>query len=393
MMADRNRPITQREGPRVLLCIRHYYPDGGGAEIAAHRLAVELRRRGVPIRVLTGRYGGGPRSTRLDAVPLIRHFIGAYVPVLHELCYLASLSWQLSARRGEYDIVHVFQTQLSTVVAVAMAKFLGKRVVVSSRGAGPTGDIAMWGRIPAGKQLLRFVQRGVDAAVGVSRDVTRELLSAGFDPTIVRDIPNGVAVGCHREDRAELRRRLRLPTDAFITLFVGRLSAEKAVDFLIRNWSRVLRRYPSSELVIVGDGPLRGELMGQAIDEGLGNSVRFEGWRDNVNDYVACADVFLLPSQAEGMSMALLEAMAAGLAVIASKVAGTVDVVENGENGLLFEPGDKNELLACIFSLIEIPERRMELGRRARKRVEDSFSLDATVDLYLGLYTSLMKNG
>jgi glycosyltransferase involved in cell wall biosynthesis len=377
--------------PRVILAIRHYYPDGGGAEVLARRLAVRLVQRGLSLTVLTGRYGGRPRAERIDGVPVHRHFIGLYLPVLHELCYLTSLAWELVARRNEYDIAHVFQTQLSAYVTAVICKRLGKKTVVTSHGAGATGDMAVWSSVPAGMRLLRYVCISVDAATGVSKDVMAELHEAGFDPKRTWYVPNGVAVpSLVRSDQSALRRILGLRSKAFIAVFVGRVTSKKVPEFLLDVWTAVLRRYPSCQLVIVGEGEQRAMLEARTRQAGLAGSVVFTGRVENVEDYLRAADIFVLPSSSEGMSIALLEAMAVGLPVVASRVSGTVDVIKHGENGLLFEAGSRTGLTDCIISLIESPNRQTELGSRARTTVEKHFSIDTTVDRYVELYRTVL---
>ena len=388
------RPAVSSSGvlPRVILSIRHFYPDGGGAEVLARRLAVRLVQRGLPLTVLTGRYGGRPRAGRIDGVLVHRHFIGLYLPVLHEMCYLTSLALELVARRHEYDIVHVFQTQLSAYVAAVICKRLGKKTVVTSHGAGATGDMAAWSSVPAGMRLLRYVCASVDGATGVSKDVVSEMHEAGFDPKRTWYVPNGVAIPSSvRSDQSALRRILGLRSKAFIAVFAGRVTAQKVPEFLLDTWTAVLGQYPSSQLLLVGEGEQRAMLKARTRQAGLTDSVVFTGRVENVEDYLRAADIFVLPSTTEGMSIALLEAMAVGLPVVASRVSGTVDVIRHGENGLLFEPGSSTSLTDCIISLIESPNRQAELGSQARKTVEQHFSLDRAADRYVALYRSLLS--
>jgi glycosyltransferase involved in cell wall biosynthesis len=328
----------------------------------------------------------------IDGVLVRRHFIGLYVPVFHELCYLASLAWELVFRRHEYDIVHVFQTHLSAYVAVVIAKRLGKKVVTTNHCAGKYGDMAVWSSIPGGMRLLRTVCANVDATTGVSRDVITELHEAGFDPECTWYLPNGVPIpSAIPSDQAALRDTLGLRSRAFISVFVGRLAAQKATDLLVDAWEAVLRKHPSSQLVFVGDGQQRAMLEARTMQAGLAGFVVFTGQVDNVDDYLRAADIFVLPSTTEGMSIALLEAMAVGLPVVASRVSGTVDVIKHGENGLLFEPGNRAGLTDCIISLIESPNRQTKLGSQARKTVEQHFNLDRTADRYVTLYRSLLS--
>jgi glycosyltransferase involved in cell wall biosynthesis len=377
--------------PRVILAIRHFYPDGGGAEVLARRLAVRLVQRGLSLTVLTGRYGGRPRTGSIDGVVVHRHFIGLYLPVLHEVCYLTSLARELVARRHDYDIVHVFQTQLSAYIAAVICKRLGKNLVVTSHGAGATGDMAVWSSVPAGMRLLRYVCVNVDGATGVSKDVMAELHEAGFDPKRTWYVPNGVAIpSSHRSDQSALRKIFGLRSKSFIAVFVGRVTAKKVPEFLLDAWTAVLQKYPSSQLLLVGEGEQRAMLEARTRQADLAGSVIFTGRVENVEDCLRAADIFVLPSITEGMSIALLEAMAVGLPVVASRVSGTVDVIKHGANGLLFEPGSRTGLTDCIVSLIESSNRRAELGRLARTTVAKHFSIDATVDRYVALYKSVL---
>jgi glycosyltransferase involved in cell wall biosynthesis len=391
LINSERKTLIVRDKPRVFLSIRHYYPDGGGAEVLAHRLAVALKQWGLPVTVLTGRYGGGPRTEIVDGIKVQRHFIGTYVPVFHELCYLMSLAWELVARRHEYDIVHVFQTHLSAYVGSLIAMRLGKKLVTTSHGAGAGGDMAVWKAFSGGRKLLKTVCTNVDAATCVSRGVMDELRSAGFEEKNIWYIPNGVPLSpSFANHRQNLRELLGLPSKAFVAVFVGRLSVEKAPGFLLSTWPAIQKKRPDSILLFVGDGPERVVLEERVRQKGLEGSVQFSGRVDNVNDFLGAADVYVLPSTTEGMSLALLEAMAGGLAVVATRVGGTVDVIKDGENGLLFDVGDREGFVQCLAKLMDLKELRGELGKKARKTVEQYFNLNDMANTYLRLYGSLV---
>jgi glycosyltransferase involved in cell wall biosynthesis len=297
----------------------------------------------------------------------------------------------LIALRRKYDIVHVFQIQLAAFVAVVLGKRLGKRVVVSSRCAGAAGDMAVWSSIPGGSRLLKTVCAGVDAATAVSTEVRDELLRAGFNSERTYYIPNGVPLSPPTiKTKSMFRRRLGLPQDRFIALFVGRLAEQKAPEFLIEAWKGVIDNHPASRLIFLGDGEKRSELEAEVRTAGMEDFIHFAGRVDDVESYLHAADLFVLPSVTEGMSMALLEAMANRLPVVASRVSGTSDILRHEENGLLFESGDRDGLTAAISSLIESPKRREELGQRARETVEKDYALDKAVDRYYRLYDSLL---
>jgi len=385
-----SKVTSHGKAPRVILSIRHYFPDGGGSEILAQRLAVGLIQRGMPLTVLTGRYGGRPSFEIIDGVPVRRHFIGVYVPVLHEICYLTSFAWQLIARRDEYDVVHVFQTHLSAFVASVIAKRLGKKVITTSHCAKKSGDMAVWSGFPWGRRLLAMVCSRADVATAVSKDVMNELHQAGFDPKRTQYIPNGVRVDSSVEGgRPSYRPNLGLPRKAFVAVFVGRLTAQKAPEFLVDAWESMPRKAFTPKLLLIGEGEKQTVLENRIKAGGMEDSVMLTGKVDNVEDYLRAADVFILPSVTEGMSVALLEAMAVGLPIVASRISGTVDVIQDGKNGLLFESGDKEGLIRCLSALMESRALGAHLGERARETVERRFSLDRMLDRYVALYCSV----
>ena len=393
-MGSEQKPASSRNNPRIILSIRHFYPDGGGAEILAQRLAIALKQRGLIVTVLTGRYGGRPSFEIMDGVPVRRHFIGAYIPVLHEICYLTSFAWQLIIRRVQYDVVHVFQTHVSAFVASVIAKGLGKKIVTTSHGAGAGGDMAVWEALPGGRRLLKIVCANVHAATCVSHKVLDELRTAGFAPERTWYIPNGVPIpesSYRQQERLALRKRLGLPRNAFVGLFVGRLSQEKAPGLLLHAWEDILKRYPESHLVFLGEGRQQADLKLYAKRACIESNVVFAGRVKNVDDYLKACDVFILPSKTEGMSIALLEAMAVGVPVVASRVSGTVDIVEHGKNGLLFRSGDKHGLIRCLAVLLESKALRADLGKRGRKTVEQRFGLNGMVERYVEVYNSILR--
>jgi len=390
LINSERKTLIVRDKPRVFLSIRHYYPDGGGAEVLAHRLAVHLVRQRLDLTVLTGRFGRTRRREKMDGVPVLRHFIGVYVPVVHEVCYLLSLARELFARRNDYDVIHVFQTNLSACVASLIGKRLGKRIVTTCHNAGEQGDISTLSSLPGGGRLLQLVCQKVDGATGVSKDVVHQMLAVGFSRKRTWYVPNGVPHPLpDRINRASIRSRFGLGKGEICAVFVGRLAVEKALDLLIDAWGEITQRYRRAKLVLVGDGKSRELLEKQARETGVGEAVAFVGKVDDVASYLFAADLFVLPSVTEGMSMALLEAMALGLPVVASRVGGTVDVIADRRNGLLFESGDKEGLIRCITSLIASKKLRTELGRAARKDFLERFSIEVTADHYLHVYRVL----
>jgi glycosyltransferase involved in cell wall biosynthesis len=142
---------------------------------------------------------------------------------------------------------------------------------------------------------------------------------------------------------------------------------------------------------VVGDGPLRDELSALAGNLGVGSDVRFLGYRDDIAPLLDRADLFVLPSRAEGISNALLEAMAVGLPVVASAVSGNTDVIEPEVNGLLVEADDPASLAATVLRLLDEPGLRRRLGGEARRTVETRYSIEHVGERYVDLYRELVS--
>jgi glycosyltransferase involved in cell wall biosynthesis len=171
-----------------------------------------------------------------------------------------------------------------------------------------------------------------------------------------------------RVDVEGVRRELGISEDAPLVGTVGNFTPKKAHRDLIEAVSAIRRSLPEVRLVLVGHGPLEGDLRSRVRDLGLESSVTFAGYRTDATRLAAALDVFVLPSRFEGLSIAMLEAMALGRAVVATRVGGSPEVVEDGESGILVEAGDPGALAEAIGSLLRDPSRRARMGEAARRR-------------------------
>jgi glycosyltransferase involved in cell wall biosynthesis len=160
---------------------------------------------------------------------------------------------------------------------------------------------------------------------------------------------------------------------------------------LLRAVQSVAAELPDIKCLIAGDGPERKKLEGLRKELGLEESVFFLGNRNDVPDFIASLDMFLLPSRWEGMPNVLLEAMACGKPCIASAVGGCPDLIEDGKQGLLVKPEDPGELARTVFDLLAKKDRAAKMGRAARARVEAEFSLTSMIELNQDLYEKLLR--
>jgi phosphatidylinositol alpha-1,6-mannosyltransferase len=216
--------------------------------------------------------------------------------------------------------------------------------------------------------------------IAVSNFVKKKIVEYGADPDNIAVITNGVDVNLFRpRPHREARDKLGLPPESFIVLFSGNLIPRKGVDVLIQAFSRCVERYPDARLVVVGVGDEEERLTDLVAELGVTSQVIFTGYRPFTEMplwYQAC-DVFVMPSWAEGLSMAILEAMASGRPVITSRPeVGEHDAVIQGETGLLVEYGNVEKLALILDRLMSSPQMVRRLGHGARKMAMATFTWD-----------------
>ena len=174
---------------------------------------------------------------------------------------------------------------------------------------------------------------------------------------------------------------------------VGRLNEVKRQDLLLRAFATVRPRVPSARLLLVGDGPRRAELETLAAEIGVSDAVRFAGYQARPERCLKVMDVFALTSRMEGLPLAILEAWAAGLPVVASAVGGVPDLIDDGRNGLLFPSGDEPRLTLLLGELLADPARRHALGEAGRGEVMERYDLERMASEYDGYYQALLGSG
>lgn len=230
--------------------------------------------------------------------------------------------------------------------------------------------------------LERCFLRGVDQVVAVSDHLLPPLGRFGVRAEV---IANGIDLKPFRNQDPEFRRRMNWSGRPVIGA-IGRLCPGKGLQFLLRAAPEVLKQNPSALFVLVGDGEERHTLEADAKSLGIQDSVCFMGVRSDIPEMVSSMDILAMPSLYEALPMALLEAMAAGLAVVASGVGTIPSVIQEGVNGMIVSPGDAHGLAGALCELLKNKELRSELGRRARETVETRFSSASMAKRYLEVY-------
>jgi glycosyltransferase involved in cell wall biosynthesis len=393
--------------PRICLLTESFHPRIGGGETHARLLSAALLARGLPVFVLTQRRERGwPRHDRVDGVA-VRRVGPPGFPRLGKFLMLPAALLQLLRRRRDYEVIYVCGLRTLAPVAVLAARLSGARCVVRAESCDELAAADTLAATPEG--LARRTVRALlglrnalilraDRFLSISRAITREFLECGVPPERLVAIPNGVDVARFTPPKpgeaAALRARLGLPADGFLWVYTGKLNRGKGLEMLLRAWQRLASRHPRLHLVLVGSGAgqflsCEAALRRFVTDHGLASRVTFTGAVANVEDYLRAADLFVLPSDSEALPMALIEAMACGLPVVATRVGGIPDVVEDGVDGRLIAAGDEAVLAAAIEGLLADPAARAALARAARAKAETGFSITAVAAAHERLFRAL----
>jgi len=376
--------METNNSPRVLMVVPQYpFPVVGGLERQAHMLASRLANAGGQILVVSGKITNDHPATETSGGVSVHRLIWSQ----HRLVRFAVMPWLLFSLmrklRDHYDIVHVHQYSWFSLFSILTAKLLGKKTLAKMSNIGKQGIPGIKARATGWLQLkILFL---VDGIVAMSNESVRELTAASFPRNRILTVPNGVRLPTTETDSQEDSRECRV-------VFMGRLVEQKGLRYLLKAWRMVADTTKTpARLELWGNGPLKDELIALGNQLALGDTLVFKGHVDNASEKIASAGIFVLPSQIEGNSNAVLEAMAASLPIVATQVSGTeMQVGEQGQP-FLSSYGDIQALAANLSTLIDDPQMRRNLGKSMRDRVEKEFSIDHIPSVYQKAYQLLMK--
>jgi glycosyltransferase involved in cell wall biosynthesis len=365
MTIGRDRPL------RVLgFCDYFSGANGGGAERVALETYRRLAERGVDVTVLTVDPHAGDGHRDVDGVRVascggrdLTRRIGAQMTLAPSV-FRAAHQLVLQTRP---DVLHVHGLHFQSGLAGALASRRSPAPLVTTVHVADMGTLPAVARTAAAayeRTAGRFILRRSRRVIAVSGSVASHVLRRGAAPGSVSVIPNGVDHAVFRPTRGQTE-----DGRPFTMMFVGRLVANKGPDVFIDACRELVANGVRVRALVVGDGPLRRTLEAAVRSMGLARIVTFTGHVDDVARLLGEADVLVRPSLTEGMPLAVLEAMAAGVCVVATAVPGNTDLIEDGVNGLLFRAGDARDLAARVLRLVDRPDMRSRLARTASERV------------------------
>ena len=378
-----------------------YHLSLGGLGRQAVALTEMLAERGLNVFVVTRKLDVSPCDFK-DDVPIFR--VWALRPKTYMLeditltNILISISFSISCalllfkKRRDYTIVHFHGASIPLFINLPILKFLGKKVIAKVAAAKLGAEAgSLKGKYSIFGFLLRIALKRVNVFVAISKEIEEGLLEDGILLQRIQNIPNFVDTKIFSPAKKEkIKENLNICGKKCV-IYSGRLVARKGIEVLLLAWKDVLKIFPEARLIIIGEGPLERNLKNMADQLDVENTVGFIGRVDNIIDYLHATDIFVLPSFQEGLPNSLLEAMACRLPVVATRIGGVVDVVKDGENGILVNPGDSNDLTEGLLRLLKDDELAAYIALNAYKTIRNSYSIDSIATRYIELYRQLLK--
>jgi glycosyltransferase involved in cell wall biosynthesis len=372
----------------------------GGPALHVAYLTAGLRERGYDTTLVAGSLARGEDSMAFVAdardVEIVRiDELGREISPLRD--FVATLRLARLIRRERPDILHTHTAKAGTVGRAA-AVLAGRRrppiVVHTFHGHVLRGYFG-----PVRSRFFRLLERWLasrtTALIAVSPQVRDDLVALGVAPAerfvVVRlgiELDERVAAG--QNGRAESRRYLGIEPDRFAVGWIGRMTAVKRTDDVLVAFKRLRDEGVDAVLCMVGDGPDRPELERRAHELGVVRDTLFLGYQEDVAPFYAAFDALVLPSSNEGTPVSAIEALAAGRPVVATRVGGVPDVVQEGRDGFLVDPGATDDLADRLTRLARDPELRERMGAAGRERVLPRYAVARLIDDVDRLYRSLL---
>jgi glycosyltransferase involved in cell wall biosynthesis len=357
--------------------------ETGGAERALTQLAIGLQRRGWRVRVdVIAPRPEPPRDslvTELEEAGISVHFLGHRSGLFMPFAVPLVVSrWARLWHGWKPDVVQSFLFHANVTAACAARRAKVPRVCTGIRVADPR----RWRHA-----VERWSLRWADKAICVSESVANFCrTTVRFPPAKVTTVPNGVDVERFQSAVAKDLTSLGIPAGHHVLTCVGRLDAQKGLDWLLHLMPELFAREENVDLLLVGQGPQEWHLRQIASSLGINQRVHVAGWQPDIPAILKASTVLLLPSRWEGMPNVLLEAMASGLPVVATRVEGVDEVLGEfaAEQSVAVE--DREGFIGHILSILSSNQKQKELGRGNLKRVQKHFSIERMIDGYLESY-------
>ncbi|MCB9059526.1 MAG: glycosyltransferase [Calditrichae bacterium] len=287
-------------------------------------------------------------------------------------------------KHEKIDTIHVHGFKENFLAGIA-ARLAGiKNIIRTHHGIGMVGVHRINNYIE--KINEKFLTRHL---IAVSENLKQYLIENGFKTNKISVIHNGIAPANENFESAHrIKKDFNIPDGFFVICAIGRLVRVKGYNYLLEAFREILNSVPECCLIFVGEGPLQKELEAQSKSLNISEKVIFTGFQKNVDDYLNTLDILVLPSLHEGIPMVLLEAMRLGKMVVASRVGGIPELINDTENGFLVQPKKPEEIAKTCLGLVDDQEKKQKIYNNAKHTILNKFSLSMTIEKTASLYRS-----
>ena len=295
----------------------------------------------------------------------------------------------LTLFKGRFDLIHT-HGYFADIITIPAAKVLRIPVISTCHGFIEDGR-----RLKRSNRIDRMMLRFSNRIIAVSQGIKHELLKSGVRESKIDVVLNAVQTEVDQEiimqDRYTKRRALDVGERDFLLGYIGRLSREKGIHYLLDAAEILSRQDIPIKVLIIGDGPAKKESELIVQQKGWENKVFFAGFQTDVKAWIPAMDIFVLPSLTEGTPMALLEAMACRIPIVASSVGGVPQIIESGKDGILVTPGEPEDLAAGVLELYKNNALREQFVETAYKKVRSNFDIRQWTKTIESQYTEIAR--
>lgn len=383
-----------------------FYPSVNGAITQVTALSGRMLEKGYSLLVIASRtnaeqpsheYRNGIEIIRVSPAIKLNNPWGKYIRLIPTF-------FELIKQRKKYDLIIVCDFHVRGVAGVVASKILNKKCFLRAEsngemdGAfatqyGPPPSRGKMSLIHAFMVLRNGILKKADGFISISSAISREYLQSGIRPDALFEIANGVDVTRFSPVGPEKRKDL---LDKFgvsgkrIFVYTGRLAEGKGLEYLAVAWKKLVSEVPDLHLILVGSGggyslSCEEKLKKYFRENHIESTVTITGNVANVHEYLQSGDFFVLPSEMEGLSISLLEAMSCEMPCIVTSVVGNMDLIQDNVNGILVPYGDGGKLLDAMIDVLNNRAKNERIGREARKTVMEKYNIDRIADQYLSL--------
>ncbi|MCH2123748.1 MAG: glycosyltransferase family 4 protein [Pirellulaceae bacterium] len=381
---------------RIVLVTQRFWPLVGGMEGLIANLAAELKQRGELVTILTARWEPTWPKEVLHREIRVERLPRPTTRGWDTFRFMRALSRWLRKRRSDFDMVCVSGLGHSAYATIGALTNHGCPVVLRAE----TPDDCHWHNSrPFGNKLKQRCCRA-DAIIAPTPELKETLCRHEFPRDRIHLVPPGITVAEKSQPafRTEIRDSLAQVNYDFtssnespVIVYNGRLEASQGLPDLIRAFQKVLHKSPQAKLWLIGEGTARDSLFELILDLELRGKVLLPGGFDDVQEVLQAADLFVLPAHEDGMSLSLLEALAAGVPVVATDIPPNHRLMNHEEHGLLVPPHNVERLATAIEQQLEKKLLAKHYATQARQHVKQKFSLQQMVDRHLDLFRTVIE--